>query len=180
MMMRKIVVFGLPGTGKTTLAIRLAALLDVPCHDLDHVLFSGDGALPLEEFRARAAALTKTGGWVVDGNYSKLADVTWHRADAVIWLDYPLPLIVSRLTRRNLRRLTGREPAPDGAFGWRRAFFSKKSVLANAVRKYVRNRRKYAGQLSETARLGVQVLRFRAPGQAEQWLRTVAALGEGA
>ncbi|HEY4853088.1 MAG TPA: hypothetical protein VII22_20050 [Streptosporangiaceae bacterium] len=173
--MRKIAVFGLPGTGKTTLALRLADLLGVPHHDLDQVLFTADGALPLEEFRARTAALTATGGWVVDGNYSKLADVTWPRADAVIWLDYPLPLIVSRVTRRNLRRLTGREPAPDGPFGWGRAFFSKKSVLANAVRKYVRNRGRYASQLSETAALGVQVLRFRTPGQAEQWLSTVAA-----
>jgi len=52
-------------------------------------------------------------------------------------------------------------------------------VLANAVRKYVRNRRKYAEELSETARLGVQVLRFRTPGQVEQWLGTVAAPSPG-
>jgi len=173
--MRKVAVFGLPGTGKSTLALRLAGLLGVPCHDLDHVLFTVDGPLPLDEFRARTAVLTETGGWVVDGNYSKLADVTWHRADTVIWLDYPLPLIVSRVSRRNLRRLTGREPTPDGASGWRRAFFSRKSVLANAVRKYVRNRGKYAAQLSETAALGVRVLRFRTPRQAEQWLGAVAA-----
>ena len=174
-MTQKIVVFGLPGTGKTTLALRLASRLAVPCHDLDKVLFTSSGPLPLEEFRARTAALTETGGWVVDGNYSKLANVTWHRADTVVWLDYRLPLIVSRVTRRNLRRLVGREPAPAGAFGWRRAFLSRNSVLANAVRKYFRNRSKYAGQLSDTARLGVQVLRFRTPRQAEQWLATIAA-----
>jgi hypothetical protein len=174
-MMRKIAVFGLPGTGKTTFALRLGSLLGVPCHDLDRILFTSDGPLPLAEFRARTAALTGTAAWVVEGNYSKLADVTWHRADTVIWLDYRLPLIVSRVTRRNLRRLTGREPAPDGASGWRRAFFSRKSVLANAVRKYLRNRGKYGGQLAETAALGVSVLRFRTPRQAEQWLVAVAA-----
>jgi len=173
-MTQKIVVFGLPGTGKTTLALRLASRLAVPCHDLDKVLFTSSGPLPLEEFRARTAALTETGGWVVDGNYSKLADVTWHRADTVVWLDYRLPLIVSRVTRRNLRRLVGREPAPAGAFGWRRAFLSRNSVLANAVRKYLRNRGRYAGQLCDTTRLGVRVLRFRTPRQAEQWLATIA------
>jgi adenylate kinase family enzyme len=172
-MMQKIAVFGLPGTGKTTLALRLADLLAVPCHNLDQILFTSSGPLPLDDFRAHTAILTQTGGWVVDGNYSKLADVTWHRADAVIWLDYTLPLILSRVTRRNLRRLTGREPTPNGAAGWRRAFFSKRSVLANAVRKYLRNRRKYAGQLAETAAMGVQVLRFRTPHQTEQWLGTV-------
>ena len=99
--------------------------------------------------------------------------MTWHRTDAVIWLDYRLPLIVSRVTRRNLRRLTGREPVPASASGWKRAFFSRKSVLASAVRKYVRNRGKYAAQLTETAALGVQVFRFRTPRQAEKWLATV-------
>jgi adenylate kinase family enzyme len=174
-MMRKIAVFGLPGTGKTTLALRLAGLLSVPHHDLDTVLFTADGALPLGEFRVRAAALTQAAGWVVDGNYAKLADVTWHRADLVIWLDYRLPLIVSRVTRRNLRRLTGRETAPGGAFGWRRAFFSRRSVLANAVRKYLHNRDRYAAQLSGTAALGVPVLRFRTPGQTERWLAALAS-----
>jgi shikimate kinase len=174
-MMTKIAVFGLPGTGKTTLALRLAGILGVPHHDLDHTLFTASGPLPLAEFRARAAALTRAGAWIVDGNYAKLADVTWHRADTVIWLDYPLPLIVARVTRRNLRRLTGREPAPGGPFGWKRAFFSRKSVLANAVRKYLRNRGKYATRLSETAALGVQVLRFRTPEQAGQWLGTLTA-----
>jgi len=173
-MMQKIVIFGLPGTGKTTLAARLARLLDLPCHDLDQVLFTSDGALPLEEFRTRAAALTRTAGWIVDGNYAKLADVTWHRADTVIWLDYPLPLIVARVTRRNLRRLAGRESAPGGGFGWRRAFFSRKSVLANAIRKYLRNRGRYADQLAGIPQPGVQVLRFRTPAQAEHWLTAIS------
>jgi adenylate kinase family enzyme len=75
-MMRKVAVFGLPGTGKTTLACRLADLLGVPCHDLDHVLFTDSGPLPLEEFRARTADLPRARGWVIDGNYSKLADVS--------------------------------------------------------------------------------------------------------
>jgi adenylate kinase family enzyme len=173
--MQKIAVFGLPGVGKTTLAARLAELLDLPHHDLDDVLFTDGGALPLAEFRARTAAITDTPGWVVDGNYSKLADVTWHRADLLIWLDYRLPLIVWRVTRRNLRRLLGREPAPASASTWRRAFFSRRSVLANAVRKYLANRGRYRRQADQTAGLGVQVLRFRTPRQTRRWLEDFAA-----
>jgi hypothetical protein len=85
---------------------------------------------------------------------------------------------VSRVTRRNLRRLTGCEPAPGSAFGWRRAFFSRNSVLANAVRKYARNRGRYARQLAETAGLGVQILHFRTPGQAERWLGALHRAGQ--
>ncbi|HEX6468912.1 MAG TPA: hypothetical protein VF069_07420 [Streptosporangiaceae bacterium] len=175
--MRKIAVFGLPGTGKTTLAARLATSLDLPHHDLDDVLFTGGVALPLEEFRARTAAITETSAWVVDGNYSKLADITWHRADLLIWLDYRLPLIVWRVTRRNLRRLSGREPAPASAATWRRAFFSRRSVLANAVRKYLANRGRYERQAAETTGLGVQVLRLRTPRQTRRWLDDLATRG---
>jgi hypothetical protein len=60
-----------------------------------------------------------------------------------------------------------------GAFGWKRAFFGRKSVLANAVRKYVHNRGKYAAQLSETAALEVRVFRFRTPRQAQKWLAAI-------
>jgi hypothetical protein len=172
--MRKIAVFGLPGTGKTTLAACLAELLDVPHHDLDDVLFADGAVLPLKEFRARTAAITEASDWVVDGNYSKLADVTWHRADLLIWLDYRLPLIVWRVTVRSLRRLSGREPAPASAATWRRAFFSRRSVLANAVRKYLVNRGRYERQAAETSGLGVQVLRFRTPRQTRRWLKDFA------
>ncbi|MGH3318766.1 MAG: hypothetical protein ACRDN9_01070 [Streptosporangiaceae bacterium] len=92
----------------------------------------------------------------------------------MIWLDYGLPLIVWRVTRRNVRGLTGRERTPESAFGWRRAFFSRRSVLANAVRKYVNNRGRYRRQLREAADLGVRVLRFRTPRQAERWFAELA------
>jgi adenylate kinase family enzyme len=170
----QIAVFGLPGTGRSTLAVRLAEFLDVPHHDLDDVLFTADGPLPLAEFRARTAAITEAPGWIVDGNYSKLADVTWHRAELLVWLDYRLPLIVWRVTCRNLRRLSGREVAPASAATWRRAFFSRRSVLANAVRKYLTNRSRYERQAAEAAGLGVQVLRLRTPRQTGRWLDDLA------
>jgi adenylate kinase family enzyme len=176
--MRRIAVFGLPGTGKTTLAQRLGDLLGIEPHDLDQVLFTGDRALPLDEFRSRTAEITEGQTWIVDGNYSKLADITWHRADTLIWLDYRLPLIVWRVTRRNLRRLTGREPAPDG-FTWRRAFVGRRSVLGNAVRKYVNNRSRYARQSAEASELGVRVLRFRSPRQTARWLTGIDVVRRG-
>src|SRR6266851_8806017 len=67
-----------------------------------------------------------------------------------------------------------------GPFTWRRAFFSRRSVLANVVRKYLHNRDKYTRQLAATAELGVQVLRFRTPRQTRKWLNgnVVTSLGQ--
>ena len=117
------------------------------------------------------SALTDAPAWIVEGNYSKLGDITWDRADIVIWLDYRLPLILFRVTRRNLNRLFGRDQTASKPLTWRGAFFGRRSVFANALRKYLRNRPKYEGQIAETAAGGVRVLRFRTPRQTGQWLQ---------
>lgn len=161
--MKKLVVFGLPGAGKSTLAASLAGRLGVDHHDLDRILFSGPGGapLPLEAFRAAVAEITDADTWVVEGNYSKLADVTWDRADAVIWLDYPLRVLLWRGTKRSLRRLFGAEPRHG--LTWRRAFVGSRSVLGNTIRKYRGNRGKYTARLDASRRLGVQVTRLKRP-----------------
>jgi hypothetical protein len=123
--MRRVVLFGPPATGKSTLARWLSTELAEPHTDLDDILFTAEGPLPLEEFRRQAAEITSTDGWIVEGNFSKLADVVWHRADTLIWLDFPLPLILYRITRRNLRQLAGREDSPQARrLTWSTAFFA--------------------------------------------------------
>ncbi|MER6499847.1 adenylate kinase [Streptomyces sp. NPDC001455] len=169
--MQKIALFGAPATGKTTLARRLASELG-SCHtDLDDLLFTPDGALPLAEFRRQAAEITSGDAWIVEGNFSKLADVVWHRADVLVWLDFPLPLIVSRIVRRSLRQLAGREDSAQARrLTWGRAFFGRRSLLRTAVRKYRNNRPRYVQQVGQTAALGVEVVRLRSPREAERWM----------
>ncbi|MFJ4809366.1 P-loop NTPase family protein [Streptomyces longwoodensis] len=168
--MRRVALFGLPATGKSTLARWLSAELDQPHTDLDDILFTPEGALPLDEFRRQAAQITCTDGWVVEGNFSKLADVVWHRADTLIWLDFPLPLILYRITRRSLRQLAGREDSAQARrLTWSSAFFARRSLLHTAIRKYRANRPRYARQVAETADLGVDVVRLRSPREVDRW-----------
>lgn len=169
----RISVFGLPGTGKTTLAHQLGRLWQLPVHEMDDVLFTREGALPLTEFRAAVKELTDGPAWIAEGNYSKLRDITWDRAELVIWLDYRLPTTLKRVTMRNLRRLSGRENATR-PLTWRAAFFSRRSIFSNAVRKYLRNRTKYTRQIQQTTANGVCVLRFRSPRQTRRWLAQVS------
>ncbi|MFI9627068.1 adenylate kinase [Streptomyces sp. NPDC052042] len=175
--MQKVALFGAPATGKTTLAARLASELGFRHTDLDDLLFTFDGALPLAEFRRQAAEITSGDAWIVEGNFSKLADVVWHRADVLVWLDFPLSLIVSRIVRRSLRQLTGREDSAQARrLTWGRAFFGRRSLLRSAVRKYRNNRPRYVRQVDETAALGVEVVRLRSPREVERWM---AALCRG-
>jgi adenylate kinase family enzyme len=47
--------------------------------------------------------------WVVDGNYPAVQDLVWQRADTVVWLDLPRPVVIRRLVARTLRRTWTRE-----------------------------------------------------------------------
>ncbi|WP_258308184.1 adenylate kinase [Streptomyces sp. NWU339] len=170
-LVKKIALFGPPASGKTTIAKKLSDSLGLPHTDLDEILFTGDGTLPLDEFRIEADRITRGASWVVEGNYSKLADVVWHRAEVLVWLDLPLLLVVRRIVYRSLRQLAGLDTSAQARrLTWNRAFFGRRSLLRTAIRKYRNNRPRYAQQVAETAALGVHVVRLRSGRQANAWL----------
>jgi adenylate kinase family enzyme len=72
--MRLIVVVGCPGSGKTSLALKLGRKLALPVVHLD-VLYWRPGwkACDKASFRVRVAEAIRGDGWVVDGSFSELA-----------------------------------------------------------------------------------------------------------
>ncbi|HEX5414033.1 MAG TPA: AAA family ATPase, partial [Chloroflexota bacterium] len=67
----RLVVVGITGSGKTTLASTLAARLGYPHVELDALYWDSNWTpAPREVFRARVAAAIATDHWVADGNYS--------------------------------------------------------------------------------------------------------------
>jgi adenylate kinase family enzyme len=82
---RRVSVVGTSGAGKSTLARSLAARLDASFLELDSVNHQADWVpLPTSEFRRRVASVVAGERWVLDGNYSKVRDLVWARADTVV------------------------------------------------------------------------------------------------
>jgi len=99
-------VVGNSGSGKTTIAAGLAAAMAVPHLELDSVFHQpGWRPLPADEFRAAVAAFAVGADWVIDGNYSKVQDIVWRRADTVVWLDPPRRRVMRQLLWRTLSRM---------------------------------------------------------------------------
>ena len=104
----RIVVVGTTGAGKTTLASRIAVMLELPHIELDAINWqSGWRDLTRhdpEEFIRRVAEAIEAEAWVLDGNYSRVRDSVWRRATHLVWLDYERPVIMARVISRTFFR----------------------------------------------------------------------------
>ncbi|HET89697.1 MAG TPA: adenylate kinase, partial [Chloroflexi bacterium] len=137
---QRILVIGTTGSGKTTMAHRLSRRLGLPHIELDALHWGPDWTpVPLPEFRASVQEALSRESWMTDGNYSKVRDITWGRADTIVWLDYPLPVILGRLLRRTLRRVCHREQLwSDNRESFQAQFLSRDSLFLWALQTYRR------------------------------------------
>lgn len=95
---------GCAGAGKSTLARRLGAALDLPVVHLDrHFWRPGWVEPPREEWRAEQELLLAGDGWVADGNYGNTLDIRLRRADTMVLIDLPRRTCLRRVLWRSLR-----------------------------------------------------------------------------
>jgi len=171
---QRIVIIGTTSSGKSTLAEELAKRFDLHFVDLDALHWEPNWQeAPLEVFRARVVEATKSGCWVVAGNYSSVRDLLWSRAEVVIWLDYSLPLIFGRLWSRTWRRWwhqellwgTNRENMWNHLKLW-----SDESLFKWLFKTYWRRKREFPELLAQPEYKHLQLIRFKTPKETDKWL----------
>lgn len=110
--MRRVVVVGGSGSGKTTVSRRLAGALGLPHLEMDAV-FHRDGWADEahRDFLPTLDRFTRGEGWVADGNYTShgTREMVWPLADTIVWLDPPRWTAMTRVVLRTLRRVITRE-----------------------------------------------------------------------
>jgi len=172
--MRRVVVIGTTGSGKSTLAERLGEQTGLRVIELDALYWGRDwqGA-PVDLFRHRVERETRDGDWIVVGNYGQVRDLVWPAADTLIWLDLPFPLVMSRLVRRTVRRITTRENlwGTGNRETITNSFFSRQSILWWAAKTHRRNRQRF-GEECESFAPGRRVVRLKKPRDVERFVRT--------
>ncbi len=169
---KRIAVVGVTGSGKTTLASSLAGVLGLTHVELDALRFGPGWSEPPDEvFRRRVVAALSAPGWVVDGNYSRVRDITWKLADTVVWLDYPFLTSFWRLLRRSYRRVVLQEELwNNNRETLTTLLFEKDALIPWFFKTYQRRRREYPQLLALPEYAHLTLIRLRTPRQASAWL----------
>ena len=167
----RIAVIGPSGSGKTTLGRWIEREQGLPFVDLDDLHWRpGWTEAPLTAFRTAVALSTQRPRWVVVGNYAKVRDLVWPRAQLVVWLDLPLLTVLGRTTSRGLRQWWTREPICNGnRQTLRYIFLGGEALLPYTLRTCHARRREWPALLASHQHLTVH--RLRNNSQVAQWQR---------
>ena len=93
--MKKIIVIGCPGSGKTTFAKRLGEAMRLPIYHLDAIWHKPDKThIPREEFDLRQEEIFATEEWIIDGNYRRTVEMRVNACDTVILFDLPTKVCI--------------------------------------------------------------------------------------
>ena len=104
--MKKIVIIGCPGSGKSYFSKQLKEELNIPLYHLDLIWNKEDKTtLTREEFDIELQKIFNTDNWIIDGNYQRTLDLRISNATTVILLDYPLDICLNgALSRVGIKR----------------------------------------------------------------------------
>lgn len=89
--MKKVIVIGCPGAGKSTFSRKLSAKTELPLYYLDMIWHRPDRTvIGRDEFDKRLAEIINEDKWILDGNYARTLSMRLAQCDTVFFFDLPL------------------------------------------------------------------------------------------
>jgi adenylate kinase family enzyme len=177
---KRIVIIGPGGAGKSTLALQLGAVLDLPVIHLDRELWQPGWVITPRDSQVRLQAEMVTGDrWIIDGNYGATLQIRLTAADTVLFLDLHPLRCLWRVFKRSIRYRGRTRPdmGPGCLERWpNREFLTWIATYRRRKRPAVRQ---MLGQLSSST----DVHELRSPRQVRHFLKEITlrhALGEAA
>jgi len=176
--MKKIVIIGTSSSGKTTLGKYISNKMNIPHKELDEFYWEANwtGA-EASVFRNRVDEFTKNETWVVDGNFGQIRDLLWKKANTIIWLDYPIHIILKQFLRRSIIRSIKKEKLwNNNTETFRNNIFSSNSLLIWIFKTYRSNKQEFAELMKSNKYSHLKFIRLEHPNETEQFLKTFVGL----
>ena len=167
--MKRVMVVGGPGSGKSTFALALGKITGLPVFHTDKIFhLSGWKPRDGDEKLKLAAEIETKPEWIFEGGISETYAHRCARADTVVWLDLPITLRLARIVKR-WRQYRGqtRPEMPDGCPEQLAPDF-----LAFMIRTRNSNREKIAQAIADAPHLDVHHIRTtKGADTLLKWLR---------
>lgn len=99
--MKKVIIIGCPGSGKSTFARRLNSITNLPLFYLDMMFWNKDKTTVSKEmFLHRLENAMSNSEWIIDGNYMSSMEMRIKECDTVFFLDYPTEVCIEGIEKR--------------------------------------------------------------------------------
>ena len=99
--MKKVIVIGCPGSGKTTFSEKLNRCIGLPLYHLDAIWHKPDKThIPREDFDKRISEIFAEPEWIIDGNYKRTMEIRLKECDTVFLFDLPTEVCLQGATER--------------------------------------------------------------------------------
>src|SRR3989339_414040 len=106
--MKKILIIGSCGSGKSTFAKALSKKLNLPLIGLDQCYWKHGWVRPeREEWRKRVSELVKGENWIMEGNYQSTFDIRFPASDTIIVLNINRFICFWRIWTRRKKQING-------------------------------------------------------------------------
>lgn len=99
--MKRIMVIGCPGSGKSTFSRSLHSRTGIPLFYLDMMYWDADRTtVEKSVFIERLTDVIQRDEWIIDGNYGSTMEFRMKACDTVVFLDYPLAVCLDGVRQR--------------------------------------------------------------------------------
>lgn len=172
---RRVLTFGVCGSGKSMLAQQIADRIGVPYVSIDDICWDpGWVQASPEELDARVIPVLQRDAYAVDSVYRRHNALALERVDVIVGLDYPRLVSLARLLRRTVRRVIRREPCCNGNIETLGRALSRDSIIAWHFRSFASKRERIREW--EANPMVPPVVRLKRPRDAEALLAALAPL----
>lgn len=99
--MKKVLIIGCPGSGKSTFARKLQNAIGLPLYYLDMLFWNADKTTVTdEEFDNKLDEILEKEEWIIDGNYCRTMEMRLERCDTVFFFDLPAEVCIEGIKNR--------------------------------------------------------------------------------